>query len=236
MECTWSGSISWCIKVWFLIFAMDADASAGLSSLLLQSQVFFTIGLSILLFKEKINQGQVIGILVATIGFSLFFIETSTNITLLGLVLILMAAFFWAISNIIMKRTKGVNLLHFMIWVCLIPPLPLLAISYYTETNTPIELVMSASTKIWAALIYVSYASTLVAFAIWGWLLRKYEAVSVTPFALLIVVCIITSSFILQESLSNIEKTGTVLIMFGLIFCVFYNKLFDGLKVKSFTS
>ncbi|MYM60494.1 EamA family transporter [Vibrio sp. OCN044] len=223
------------LKFGFLFFAMDADASADLSSLLLQSQVFFTIGLSILLFKEKINQGQIIGILVATIGFSLFFIETSTNITLLGLVLILMAAFFWAISNIIMKRTKGVNLLHFMIWVCLIPPLPLLAISYYTET--PIELVMSASTTTWAALIYVSYASTMVAFAIWGWLLRKYEAVSVTPFALLIpVVGIITSSFILQERLSNIEKTGTVLIMFGLIFCVFYNKLFDGLKVKSFTS
>ncbi|CAM3747453.1 EamA family transporter [Vibrio aquimaris] len=221
------------LKFGFLFFAMKSDASAGLSSLILQAQVFFTIGLSIFIFKEKINQGQIIGIVLSSLGFSLFFIEAGTNITMLGLVLILMAAFFWAISNVIMKKTKDINLLNFMVWVCLIPPLPLLVLSYYTETSTPIELVLSASAKAWSALIYVSYASTLVAFAIWGWLLRNYTAVSVTPFALLIpVVGIITSSFVLQERLTNMELIGTLLIMSGLVICVLYNKIFNWIKRK----
>lgn len=221
------------LKFGFLFFAMKADASAGLSSLILQAQVFFTIGLSVFIFKEKINKGQIIGVLVSSLGFSLFFIESGKNITLLGLALILMAAFFWAVSNVIMKKTKGINLLHFMVWVCLIPPLPLLVLSYYTETSTPIELVLSASVKAWSSLIYVSYASTLVAFAIWGWLLRKYPAVSVTPFALLIpVVGIITSSFILQERLNNMELIGTLIIMSGLVICVLHNKISNWLKAK----
>lgn len=225
------------LKFGFLFFAMKADASAGLSSLLLQAQVFFTIGLSILLFKEKVSKSQIVGVLIAIFGFTLFFIEAGTNITLFGLSLILMAAFFWAVSNIIMKQIKDINLLHFMVWVCLIPPLPLLVLSYFTETNAPIELIMATSANTWLALIYVSYASTLVAFAIWGRLLSKYAAVTVTPFALLIpVVGMMTSSFVLQESFTNMEFIGTFLIMSGLVLCVLSNKISSFLKTKATTT
>ena len=43
------------LKFSFLFIAMRADASAGISSLLLQAQVIFTILLSLILFKEKIT-------------------------------------------------------------------------------------------------------------------------------------------------------------------------------------
>lgn len=119
------------LKFGFLFYAMNADASAGISSLLLQAQVIFTILLSILIYKEKLSKLQAMGILISFFGFSFFFFTVNNSITTLGVILLITAAFFWSISNIIMKRIKGVNLLHFMVWVCLIPPLPLFLLSYF---------------------------------------------------------------------------------------------------------
>ncbi|CAM4021732.1 EamA family transporter [Shewanella denitrificans] len=108
-------------KFGLLFVAMKSDASAGLSSLILQAQVFFTIGLSVFFFKEMLTKTQILGVCIAAIGFSFFIFNAGGNITAVGLMLILLAAFFWAISNLIMKRVTQVNLLHFMVWVPLYP-------------------------------------------------------------------------------------------------------------------
>jgi O-acetylserine/cysteine efflux transporter len=221
------------LKFGFLFVAMKADASAGLSSLVLQAQVFFTIALSVLFFKELINKIQLLGISLALIGFSFFFFYAGSNITITGLVLILLAALFWAISNLIMKQLKQVNLFHFMVWVCLIPPIPLLFLSLFMETNAPVMAVLSTSLKTWGALAFVGYISTLVAFAIWGYLLKNYSAATVTPFALLIpVVGISVSSVLLNESLNFYEIIGTSLIMIGLVVCVTGKKALTFLRLS----
>jgi O-acetylserine/cysteine efflux transporter len=213
-------------KFGLLFFAMKSEASAGLSSLILQAQVFFTIGLSVLIFKESITKSQLLGILVSTAGFSIFFLNSNGSITFTGLILILIASFFWSISNIIMKQVKDVNLLHFMVWVCLIPPLPLAAISYFTESNDIINLVFSTTINTWGPMIYVSYASTLLAFSIWGWLLKNNSAASISPFALLVpVVGIFASNIILSEKLSTLELLGAMIIMVGLLICVFGKRI-----------
>ncbi|KDM93426.1 EamA family transporter [Photobacterium galatheae] len=220
------------LKFGLLFIAMKADASAGLSSLVLQAQVFFTIGLSVLLYKEAIGKHHAVGILIASIGFGFFFIESGENITALGLMMILAAAFCWAISNSIMKRMQGVNLLHFMVWVSLIPPTPLLIISYLTETTDPISLFMSSTIETWLALSYVSYISTLLAFALWGYLLKSYPAATVTPFALLIpVVGMITAALVLGERMAESEILGAGLIFLGLAVCVLGGRWFKA-KVK----
>jgi O-acetylserine/cysteine efflux transporter len=214
------------LKFGCLFVAMKSDASAGLSSLLLQAQVFFTIGFSVLFYKEHITKSQLLGVIIASLGFSLFFVNAGQHITYVGFILILLAAFFWSISNLIMKKIKDVNLLHFMVWVCLIPPLPLLFLSYVTESRDPVSVILSTSLNTWSALVYVSLVSTLVAFAIWGKLLKSYSSIKVAPFALLIpVIGIIASNIILDERLSLIEYAGTILIMLGLVFCVLGRKL-----------
>ena len=95
------------IKFSLLFISMDVGVSAGLASLLLQAQVVFTIVLSVILFKEEIKKNQLAGIIIAVFGFCLFFFSREGNLTLLGLVLILFAALFWAISNLIMKKMKN---------------------------------------------------------------------------------------------------------------------------------
>lgn len=205
------------LKFSFLFVAMKSDASAGISSLLLQAQVIFTVLLSVLLLKEKITKAQCLGIVIAAIGFSLFFFAANGNVTMTGVTMILCAALFWSISNVIMKRIKNVNLLHFMVWASLVPPLPLFAISYFVETRDPLAVLAATTAQSWWSVIYVGYISTLVAFAIWGWLLNHYPSASVTPFALLIpVVGMVSSSVLLNETMSHLEVLGALLILCGL--------------------
>lgn len=220
------------IKFSLLFVAMKNDAGAGLASLILQAQVLFTVALSVYFLGEKIARYQVVGILIAIAGFSLFFLDTRGNITYVGLVLILLAALAWALSNLVMKRTHGVNLVHFMVWVSLIPPLPLLILSFITETDSPIRLLLATTPSTWLSLAFVSYVSTLAAFAIWGWLLRRYPAITITPFALLVpVVGLSTSAMVLGERLQPLEAAGTGLVLAGLVVCVLGNRL---LKVIRF--
>lgn len=215
------------LKFSFLFIAMKADASAGISSLLLQAQVIFTIILSMILFKEKISNAQLLGMVIALYGFGFFFFTVDTHITLLGIVLILSASIFWSVSNVIMKQIKDVNLLHFMVWVSLIPPLPLFILSYIFETHEPLTLLLNSSVKTWISVAYTGYISTLVAFAIWGWLLKNYNSAVVAPFALVIpVIGIVSSNILLNEQLDKVEAIGAILILFGLFISVLGNRIY----------
>jgi len=222
------------IKFSFLFTSMDVGVSAGLASLLLQAQVVFTIVLSVFIFKEEIKKNQFTGIVIAVFGFSMFFFSQEGSLTILGLVLILFAALFWAISNLIMKKMKNVDLLHFMVWVSLIPTLPLAILSYFMETNEPLSLLLDTSMQLWLAVLYTGFISTLLAFAIWGYLLKTYTAATVTPFALLIpVVGMLVSSIFLNEKLGLIEIIGSSTVMIGLIVCVLGNRFVNYFKVTS---
>lgn len=213
-------------KFGLLFVAMYADASAGMASLLLQSQVFFTILLSVVFFKERVSLVQGIGILIAAAGFFVIAIDLSGSTTELGLTLLLFAGLSWGVSNLFMKRTKNVDLLGFMVWISLIPPIPLFILSYYLEGPNPIVIVMQASGSTWFSLAFVSYVTTVLGFGIWGRLLSKYPAVAVAPFALLIPIAGITVSYIiLDERLSSSEVVGAVLMLLGLMVCVIRFKI-----------
>lgn len=215
------------VKFGLLFTAMKADAGAGASALLLQTQVFFTIALSYLFFSEKISRQQLVGIAITAIGFFFFIATPGGTISLFGFTLVTGAALAWAGANIVIKRMKGVNLLHVMIWASLIPPVPLFILSYLTETREPLTTLSTASPTAWAAVAYMGYLSTLTAYALWGGLLRKHSAVRAAPFALLIpVIGIVTSTFMLGERLAALEIAGAMAIMTGLAFCVIPNRTF----------
>lgn len=222
------------IKFSLLFIAMQDDASAGIASLLLQSQVIFTIGLSALVLKEHVTVPQRIGLIVAFSGFGLFFVASTGSATLTGVAMIVAAGFFWAVANMVMKQMPGVNLMHFMVWVSLIPPLPLFALSYWFETHQPIALLQATPLSGWVSVAYVGYLSTLVAFAIWGWLLNQHTSASVTPFGLLIpIVGMAAASIGLGETLSMIEWVGAALIVSGLSLSVLGRRIGRWLGLKA---
>ena len=209
----------------FLFFAMQEGVGAGLASLILQTQVFFTILLGLYFLNENLQLNQKIGLVFSLFGFLLFAFNTGVNVTMAGLCLLTLAAFSWSIANLLMKKMGAVNLAHFIMWTSLVPPIPMLLISYFYESQNPLSILINLSFKSWIAIFFVAYISTVIAFAIWGKLLRGFPAATITPFALLIpVVGVITAALFLGERLTTMESVGSTMIMTGLITTIFGSK------------
>ena len=119
-----------------LFLAMQGSISPGLASLVVQVQVFFTIGLSLLLMGERVRGFQIVGLLLALSGLGVIALNLDAAVvTWLGLGLVLSAAFFWAGANLVVKSLGPVNMLHFMVWSSVFAVPPLLALSWPVHQN-----------------------------------------------------------------------------------------------------
>ena len=201
----------------FLFAALEANATAGLGSLLIQTQAPITIFLSFLIFGERITTWQAAGLAVALAGIGLFALSAGGNVTPLGLGLILLAALCWALGNLVLKRMGRVNTLALFIWASLVPPLPMLALSFAVEGAAPFATLAAMTAEGWLAVIYVALASTVLGYTLWGALLARHPASTVTPFALLIpVVGIAVAWAVLGERPGPLDWAGTTVILAGL--------------------
>lgn len=205
----------------FLFGAMAADASAGLASLIIQSQVPLTIVLAWAVFGERITLMQALGIALAVLGLAGIGMVAGGNITLLGLGLILCGALSWAIGNLVLRRLPGVRMLPLFVWGSLVPPLPMLGLSMAFETPTPWTTLAALGPSGWGAVAYVAMASTVIGYTIWGTLLSRHPAALVTPFALLIpLVGMGTAALVLGERITAGEALAGLLVLTGLALAV----------------
>lgn len=205
----------------FLFSAMRADVTAGLASLILQSQVPLTILLAAVFFKERVSVVQVAGIALACVGLAGFGVAGGGNITLIGLGLVLCGALSWACGNLVFRRLPGVNMLALFIWASLVPPLPMLGLSFALEGPAPFATIAAMSVSGWAGVFYVAIISTIIGYSIWGGLLSRHPAAMVTPFALGIpVIGILTAWVILGETVGPLEAISGVVIFAGIALAV----------------
>ena len=201
----------------FLFAALAADASAGLASLLIQTQVPLTILLSFLVFGERIRPLQVAGLLVAVAGLGVFALSAGGSVSLTGLGLILAGALCWALGNLVLRRMGPVNTLALFVWASLVPPLPMLALSMTIESPTPFATLAAMSAQGWLAVFYVAIASTVLGYSLWGALLARHPASAVTPFALLIPVVGLSVAWVmLGERPAVADWIGAAVILAGL--------------------
>ena len=206
-----------------LLFAgIDAGMPAGLSSLVLQSQAFFTLLFATLLLGDRPGIRPLVGMAVAFGGIGLIAMEMQAGGSLLGLGLVIAAAVAWGAGNIIMKQAKAPDLFRLMLWVSVVPPLPLFLLSLAMEGPERIAGALTGLT--WpgvAALTYIAAGATLYGFASWGFLLRHYPASLVAPFSLLVPIFGMSSSaLLLGEDFSPTKALGAVLVFGGLAITV----------------
>lgn len=213
----------------FLFCAIKFGMPAGLASLVLQAQAFFTMVLGAFVFSERLQRKQLAGIALAIIGV-LVLIEASLNgqhIAMSGFMLTLAAAFSWACGNIfnkkIMQHSPRPAVMSLVVWSALIPILPFLLSSLLLEGAAHItqSLITIDMTTI-LSLLYLAFVATILGYGIWGALLGRYETWRVAPLSLLVpVVGLASAAVLLGETLTGMQLAGAVLIMAGLYINVF---------------
>ncbi len=201
-----------------LYIAMRGHISPGLASLVVQCQVFFTIGLSVVIAGEKVKIYQGLAVAMAAGGLVLIGLHGGGDATPLGLLLVLGAGLSWAIANVLMKQTPTVNVLAYVIWASLFSLPPLLVLSLlFDGPEVVAHALVAASPAAWATVVWQSVGNSLFGYAAWGWLLSRHPAASVTPMALLVPIFGMgASSLFLGEPLQDWKLAAAGLVIGGL--------------------
>ena len=203
----------------FLFSAMSVGMPAGLASLVLQSQAFFTLLFAVLFLGERFRLANLFGLLVAAGGLLLIGSQGNGLMTLAGFLLTLCAASMWALGNIVTRKLGKVNLVGLVVWGSLIPPLPFFALSWLLEGPVAIESALRGFTlDTLLVLVYLAFGATILGYGLWSRLLSRYPASQVAPFSLLVPVVGLTSSaLLLDERLSSLQLVGALLVLLGLL-------------------
>lgn len=217
----------------FLFSAMSLGMPAGLASLVLQSQAFFTLLFAVLLLGERLHRANLFGLLVAAAGLLLIGLQGDRIMTLAGFALTIGAAAMWALGNIITRKLGKVNLVGLVVWGSLIPPLPFLALSWLLEGPQAMESALRGlGLNSILVLIYLAFGATILGYGLWSRLLSRYPASQVAPFSLLVpVVGLSSAALLLDEHLSGLQLLGALLVMCGLLLNVCGGWLYDRLRM-----
>lgn len=201
-----------------LFTAMRADITPGLASLVVQAQVFFTIGLAARLTGERPAAAQLFALLLASAGIGVIGLNTDGSATPLGLALVLLAAASWAGGNMVSRAAGPVNMLGYVVWSSLFAVPPLFAMALALEGWPRMAAgIAAADTATWAAVLWQAVGNTMFGYGAWGWLMARHDATSVAPLALLVPVFGLGSSaLVLGEPMQTWKLAAFALVMAGL--------------------
>jgi O-acetylserine/cysteine efflux transporter len=207
-----------------LYIAIRGFISPGLASLVIQTQVFFTIGLAMAFSREHVRAFQWMALLLAAAGIAVIGMHTGGDTTLLGLLLVLGAALSWASGNIVGARAGGRNMFAFVVWSSAFAVPPLLALALAVDGWNAIRLsIASAPPSAWAAAVWQAWGNTLFGYGCWAWLLARHPAATVTPMALLVPVFgVSAAAALLDEPLPAWKLEAGLLVVSGLALSVLW--------------
>lgn len=221
--------VPWRILAWYglaigvgqfglLFLAIKGHIAAGLASLIVQTQVVFTIAMAMLGSGERLKPLQWPALALALAGLGVVIGHLGGEVSLAGIALVLGAAFGWSLGNMAQRAAGKVDMLGFITWASLFSVPPLAALSLAVEGWPAIETGLAAMTpKIWVAVAWQAIGNTLFGYGAWGWLLARYPASSVAPTSLLVPVFGMTSTALwLGEQLPGWKLLAAALIISGL--------------------
>lgn len=218
-----------------LFFAIDGRISPGLASLVVQTQVFFTIGLAMFFAKERLRLYQAVAVSVSMAGLAIIGLHTDADTTFIGLVLIVFAGLSWGIGNTVSRRAGSINMLSYVVWASAFSLPPLFLISWIFEGGWEqmSASISSAPIAAWIGVFWQSWGNTIFGYAAWAWLLSKHPAVVVAPAPLLVPIFGMgASAYFLSEPLPLWKILAAGLVIAGLVVNLFWPNLENYFRKK----
>lgn len=234
----------------FLFVGLKAGMTAGLASVLLQTQVFFTALFGFALLRERPGRPLLWGLALAGLGLACFAMDhvgsgagmgAAAATTVAGLLLTLCGAAMWAASNIVARlaqqRSPGYDPLAFVIWSSAVPVLPFVALSWAFDPDAARwlrwETIAGVPWLGWASVAYLGWAATIVGQGLWTRLLQRYPANRVAPFSLAVPVVGLTAGMlVLDEGVTQWQWAGITLVVAALA-CVVLGPRFRAKTARS---
>jgi O-acetylserine/cysteine efflux transporter len=204
-----------------LMFVGISRIEASTAAIAGQLGVPFSTVLAVILFKDRLGWRRLLGTLVAFSGVAVLAGAPKIGNDLAGLLMVVMAAFAWALANTLIKRFGPFDTYTLTAWMATFACPQLLLLSLLLEDGQW-QSLMNASWPAWLALFYTAVASTIIAYAVWYSLIGRNDVSKVVPFTLLAPVFAIAAAvLLLGEPLTLPLVGGGVLTIAGVALCEF---------------
>lgn len=209
----------------FLFLGLQLGMTAGMASVVMQTQAFFTLLLAVPLLHERARFSQWLGLAVALGGLLMIASahgEGPGQMTLAGFVLTLSAAFMWAVSNLVARVASKVSDYQpfpFIVWSSVFPILPFTALALWTDgVDSVVRQIGAMGAGAWFSVWYLALGATLLAYTLWTQLLKRHPAGRITPFSLLVPVVGLWAAWAFYgEAPLMAQWAGTGLVLMGLV-------------------
>jgi len=199
-------------------YGLAHGVPVGLTAVIVQSQALFTIAFAVIAFREMPTAVQSAGIAIATVGLLMICGTVGFDFSVGAFAVLMISPVSFAIGNLLLRRARDVPMFDLFAWLCLVPPLPLLALALVTDG--PGETWHSLAHMSWIGLVcmfFLGGISTSIAYWLWGRLLRDHTATQVVPFALLVpFVGAAASSLVFGETFGPLRLFGMVTVVCGI--------------------
>lgn len=209
-----------------LFTGIQLGMTAGMASVVMQAQAFFTLLLATPLLGEHARKAQWLGLIVAALGLGLLATahgDQPGQMTLIGFALTLAAALMWACSNLVVRFMGRVapnyDPLSFIAWSSLVPVLPFFGLALATEgVNTTWQSLSNLGLRQVLAVAFLAWFATLLAYTLWTRLLKRHSAGRVAPYSLLVPVVGLAAAYVaFGEQLNTLQWLGTLGVLLGLL-------------------
>ena len=199
-------------------WAIARGVPVGLASVIVQSQALFTVAFAAAAFREIPTGVQVTGIGVAAIGLLMICGTVGFDFSVGAFAVLMISPVSFAIGNLLLRQARDVPMFDLFAWLCLVPPLPLLALALVADGPGPtLDSLIHMSLTGLACMLALGAISTSIAYWLWGRLLRDYTAAQVVPFALLVpFVGAAASTLVFGERFGPLRLAGMVTVVCGI--------------------
>jgi drug/metabolite transporter (DMT)-like permease len=206
-----------------LVFWGEQHISSGLAAVL--QSTFPAFGLVIAHFylaHERLTTVKVMGVLLGVLGVAVIFsdqLSIAGEMALLGSMALVLSAFFGSYSNVLVKAYGGkIDPQVLAAGQMIFGFVPLLAIGIPTEGN-PLRYHWSAMAVV--SLLYLVVVGSVLAFALFYWLMRHMDVTHTMLIALVTpVVAVVLGMIVLHEKLNWRLFAGGACIIAGLALIV----------------
>jgi O-acetylserine/cysteine efflux transporter len=189
--------------------------SGSMSAIAYQLATPFTVLLAWPLLAERPSLITSAGVLLAFVGVVVLAAGPGLSANVLPILLVVGAAFAFAVANILTKRHGPFDPLMLIAWTSLFTVPQVMLMSLVLEHGQFATLV-TADQRGWLALAYTVVIGGIVGFGLWFWLIARCSMARVAPFGLLLpVFALISSVLFLGDRMTPTLTIGALLAILG---------------------
>ncbi len=198
-----------------LMFTGLSGIDAAVTAITVQLGVPFSALLAVLLDRDRLNGRQVVGMSIAFAGVWILAGEPRTATSLPHLLMVVTAAFAWALGNVLIRHIGPIKPLLLNAWVSILAA-PQLALLSLTLEAGQLDAVQAADWRGWGAVAYTALGASIGAYGLWYYLLGRHPMSRIVPLTLLApVLGVCFSILILDEPLTLRLITGGAVTIGG---------------------